>query len=129
MAWKVVQEHMEKALRVWEVNTNAMGDQTILPQLLPWLDEAFESASFSRSDAEEGRILYFCLPATGIVSAAKLNFMYQLTTSFLSMFRINAVAVIILPNKAASESKKSHSPQRLHADILLGSVWRKICVE
>ena len=99
-SWQVVQDHMD--FKLWEVKTNELGDQTVLPELLPWLEEALDSVSFSRQKTEEGYVLYCCLPTVGVLSAAKQNFLQQLVTTFLAMHRGNAIAVVILPNKAGS---------------------------
>ena len=99
--------HVQQYFRVWDVKTQELGDQTVLPELLPFLDAAMDGISFNRTASEEGYILFFNLPTAGVLSAAKENYVHQLMTNFLAIKRVNGVAVVIMPNRAGAPSPRT----------------------
>lgn len=82
-------------------------DQSIVPTLLPWIDEQMERCTFSRVHSEECHILFVCLPTMGVVSSLKLQYVLQLMTSFLAARPSNSIAVVIHANRATDPKKKS----------------------
>ena len=107
-SWKVLDKHMQDFFKIWEVKTQELGDQTVLPDLMPWLDAAMDKVTYTRMPTEEGFIIYFNLTTCGVLSAAKQNFLYQFVTTFLAVQRVNGIAIVVLPNKAGSP--KSSGP-------------------
>ena len=99
---------MQDFFKIWEVKTQELGDQTVLPDLMPWLDAAMDKVTYTRMPTEEGFIIYFNLTTCGVLSAAKQNFLYQFVTTFLAVQRVNGIAIVVLPNKAGSP--KSSGP-------------------
>lgn len=101
-SWELVKEFVNGNFQVWSIKL----EQSIVPTLLPWVDEQMERCTFSRSQTEECNILYVCLPTMGVVSSMKLQFTLQLITSFLAARSSNSIAVVIHANRAAEPKKR-----------------------
>lgn len=107
-SWEIVHSWVDHNLKVWSLKA----ETSPLPTLLPWIEERFEDQTFLRTASEEGHVLYFNLPSMGVISAAKLNYVHALCTSFLAARPTNSVAVIIHANRA-SEGRKSRTQGQL----------------
>ncbi len=82
-------------------------EQTLLPTLLPWLEDAFESQGFIREQSEEGVLLWLSLPTCGVVSASKSTFFLNLITGLLTAKSTNSAAVVLSANRAMKDKKKN----------------------
>lgn len=110
-SWASITKYVTSRFNTWSVTTEELGDQTILPTLLPWLDKCLSDSTWSRSDEEEGYILFISLPTCGVAPAKKLGYFIQLATTFLATHRKNAVCVLLYPNRAKDKSGvKQESP-------------------
>ena len=84
-------------------------EHVIVPSILPWIDSAFESMSFTRSNQEEGLLVWVNMVTCGIVPVMKRTYILQLVTGILAAVMQNGVAVIIQANRAA-DVRTSSSP-------------------
>lgn len=110
-SWQSVQKFVEANFKTWSVSTAELGDQTVLPTLLPWLEATMNESSFNRAPEEEGYVLYMCMPTCGVVPTVKRNFFLQVATTFCATHRKNAVGILIFPNRAAeNRTSKSERP-------------------
>lgn len=101
-SWDLVKDFVEKNFQVWSIKL----DQSVVPTLLPWIDEQMERLTFSRVQTEECNILYICMPTMGIVGSVKLQFVLQLITAFLAARPTNSIAVVVHANRAADHKKR-----------------------
>ena len=104
-----MQEFVESNLRVWHMKVNDLGDRTVMPQLIPWLETCMGKAAFSRSETEEGFLIFVNLTVLGVVTAQERHYTMQFITDFLSTHRRNAIAVVIHANRAKAPQS---SPRR-----------------
>lgn len=118
LSWSVVGDFVNKNWITWAVSTHELGDQTILPQLLPWCDQVLSEATFNRVPEEEGYLLFINMPTCGVVPSQKLNYFLQLTTTFLATNRKNSVCVMLFPNKASTERKSDTKMEKLSHNYL-----------
>ena len=118
LSWSVVGDFVSKNWITWAVSTHELGDQTILPQLLPWCDQVLSDATYNRVPEEEGYLLFINMPTCGVVPAQKLNYFLQLTTTFLATSRKNSVCVMLFPNKASTEKKGDTKMEKLSHNYL-----------
>ena len=122
----MVQDFVEGNLKVWHMKVNDLGDRTVMPQLIPWLEGCMGKAAFSRSESEEGYLIFVNLTVLGVVSAQERHYTMQFVTDFLSTHRRNGIAVVVHANRA---KKPQCSPrcmgQRLNFSRLLKSVLTK----
>ena len=101
-SWALVNNYVENNLKVWSVAK----DGSVLPTLLPWLEERMDAASYARQQEEEGYILYVCLPTLGVVPAGKQQFFFDLITGFLAARPSNSIAIVIHANRASEAKTK-----------------------
>ena len=93
-----------------------LGDRTVMPQVIPWMDDCMSKASFSRNDAEEGFILLVNLTVLGVVSAHEKSYSLQLLTDFLATHRKNAVALVLHANRAKTPAGSPTKGSRAQTD-------------
>ena len=102
-SWEIVEKHVDTYLKVWTIKA----EQTVLPTLLPWLEDAFESQGFVREQSEERIVLWISLPTCGVVSASKSTYFLNLITGLLTAKATNATAIVLSANRAMKEKKKN----------------------
>lgn len=98
----MVNTSVEDSFKVWTLQPQ----QSLLPSLLPWLEQCFEASTFMRNPSEEACILFVNCPAMGVVSAIKHNYVIELVTSLLASRPSNSIAILVHPNRA-SEGRKT----------------------
>ena len=64
---------VETHLKVWSVKPS----QTVLPTLLPWIEESLDGMCYMRTDTEEGTVLWINLPNVGVVTSLKRDFFFS----------------------------------------------------
>ena len=107
-SWEVVNAYVQRFLKVWAVKP----EQTVLPTILPWIDECFDELSSVRPATEEGVVVWVNLTTAGILPLMKKNFLISLVTGILTTLVGNSVAVIVHSNRA-TDSKTGWEPQYL----------------
>ena len=105
-SWEIINSYVQRCLKVWSVKP----EQTILPSILPWIEECFEEMTYVRTVTEEGIILWVNLPTAGILSSMKKHFLISLVTGLLTATAGNSIAVLIHSTRA-TEAKPGSEPQ------------------
>lgn len=105
-SWEIVNSYVQRCLKVWSVKP----EQSILPSILPWVEQCFEELTYVRTLSEEGIILWINLPTAGILSLMKKNFLISLVTGMLTATAGNSIAVLIHSTRAA-DTKTGSEPQ------------------
>lgn len=107
-SWEVVNAYVQRCLKVWTIKP----EQTLLPTVLPWIEQCFEELTYVRSCQEEGVVVWINLTTAGILSAMKKNFLISLVTGFLTTTAGNSIAVIVHANRA-TDTKSGSEPHAI----------------
>ena len=97
---------VEKRLKVWSIKPT----QSVIPTLLPWLEEAMNAMCYMRSETEEGVVLWLNLPTAGIVTSLKRDYFLSVVTGLLASRPANSVCVVLHANRA-SDGKQTTGAQ------------------
>lgn len=75
-------------------------ESTVLPALSAWLQESLSDIPEARSYEDHGLVLFLNMPTAGIVGASKYDFFLTAICNLLTLFKKNAMAVLVHPNRA-----------------------------
>lgn len=100
-AWQSVRKYLETQIQVF-AGSAAQAESTILPAVSTWIDTTLEECTASGDNFSV--VLFLNCPTCGIMGTDKKEFFVTAVTNLLNQFRRNAVAFLILPNRAGQNT-------------------------
>jgi len=98
-AWACVKEYMSNNLRIFPGKASE-AVSTIMPEVNTWLDESLADLCVRDPD-HHGIIIWINLPACGILTVQKTEWVLGYVSNTLQKFRRNGMAIIIHANRAS----------------------------
>ena len=80
-------------------------DSTVMPQLFSWVDATIDESPGCNSPDDHCVVLFFNLPAVGVVSVAKWDYIVTIVANMLNRYRKNSLAIIVHANRAAQKTR------------------------
>ena len=80
-------------------------DSTMMPQVFSWVDATIDESPGCNSPDDHCLVMFFNLPAMGVLSVAKWDYLVTMAANALNRFKRNAVALIVHANRASQKSR------------------------
>ncbi len=107
-AWKIVGDYLSSNLRIFTARAGE-AESTVLPSVTSYIQEAFDEVPECRSTEDHGVVVWWNLPACGVLSSAKYDYGVTSISNLLAQYRRNGLAVIVHPNRASHVADRTHS--------------------
>ena len=105
---------------------NSDAESTVLPAISAWVDGTLEDACASGDNFSV--VMFINCPGVGILGTEKRDFFVTAVTNLLNQYRRNAVAILVLPNRAGQTTRSGIG--QIHRDSLFKVIWynTKLCL-
>ena len=118
-AWETVNKFMSENVQFF-CGTALTGVSTIMPEISSWVTTQLSEVAEVRDSSDHLVVLWANLPTSGILSAARLDFLISFLANQLEKHKRNGVALVIHPNRAAQVAKTGVLPD---CCFLFGNKW------
>lgn len=105
-AWSVVGDYLTTNMRIFTARAGE-AESTVLPMAANWIQEAFSEAPEVRSTEDHGILLWWNLPACGVISSSKYDYGITSISNLLAQFPRNGLAIVIHPNRASHATDRT----------------------
>ena len=100
-AWKIVGDYLSSNMRIFTARAGE-AESTVLPTVTSWIQEAFSDVPEVRSTEDHGIVIWWNLPACGVISSSKYDYNgITAISNLLAQYPRNGLAVVIHPNRAS----------------------------
>lgn len=103
-AWRTVQGFMEKNMQIFQARS-VDADSTIMPQVFSWIDGTIDESPGCNSPDDHCLVMIFNLPAMGVISVAKWDYLITMVANALNRYKRNSLALIVHANRASQKSR------------------------
>ena len=76
-------------------------ESTVLPTITSYIQEAFDDVPEVRSTDDHCVVLWWNMPACGVLSSAKYDYGITAISNLLAQYPRNGLAIVIHPNRAS----------------------------
>jgi len=105
-AWSVVGDYLTTNMRIFTARAGE-AESTVLPMAANWIQEAFSEVPEVRSTEDHGILLWWNLPACGVISSSKYDYGITSISNLLAQFPRNGLAIVIHPNRASHATDRT----------------------
>lgn len=95
---------MTESLRIFS-GLAKEAESTVLPVIATWVDEVFNDTPECRAADDHGVFLWVNLPACGVLSVHRYEWVITAITNILATYRRNGVCIIVHPNRGQSAER------------------------